>query len=115
MAGNKIFTKEIEKRLEKFPLYSQEDKGEDATVVLKVFNPYGSGTWLVTEGEKQENGDWLLFGYNHIREWEWGYVLLSELVDCRINVFGYKMPLEREVRESNGKYKVKDLVKRVAA
>ena len=113
--GNQIFTKEIEKRLEKYPLYSQDGKGEDATVVFKVFNPYGSGTWLITEGEKQENGDWLLFGYCHIHEWEWGEIMLSELLNCRIDVFGYKFPLEREVRESDGKHKVKDLVRRTAA
>ena len=113
--ANKIFTKEVEKRLEKYPLYSQEGKGEDATVVLKVFNPYGRGTWLITEGERLENGDWELFGYCHIHEWEWGSVLLSELVNARVKVFGHELPLEREVGESNGKYKVKDLVRRYAA
>ena len=39
----------------------------------------GSGTWLITKGEKQEDGDWLFFGYCHIFCWEWGYVTLSEL------------------------------------
>lgn len=107
--GNKIFTKEIENRLAKYPIRSQDGKGEDAIVVLKVFNPYGSGTWLITEGEKQENGDWLLYGYCHIHEWEWGYIHLSELINHRVNVFGCKLPLEREIYESNGKYTVKQL------
>ena len=26
------------------------------------------------------DGDWLFFGYCHIQEWEWGYVLLSQAV-----------------------------------
>ena len=108
--GNKIFTKAIEKRMEKYPLYSQDGKGEESTVILKVFNPYGSGTWLITEGEKQDNGDWLLYGYCHIHEWEWGYILLSELVNTRVRVFGCSLPLEREVRESDGKHRVRDLV-----
>ena len=31
-----------------------------------------------------EDDDWLLFGYMHIFEWEWGYVLLSELQSIRL-------------------------------
>ena len=75
----RLITKEIEKRFEQFPLYSQEGKGFEAVIAVKYFNPFGSGTWLITEAEKQEDGDWLLFGYCHIFEWEWGYVMLSEL------------------------------------
>ena len=75
----KLMNQEIEKKFEQFPLYSQDGKGMSAKVVVKYFNPYGSGTWLITEGEKQEDGDWLFFGYCHIFCWEWGYVTLSEL------------------------------------
>ncbi len=73
----KIMTKDIEKKLPK--LYSTDGKGVNAKVWVHYYNPYGRGTWLITEGEKQENGDWLLYGYCHLFEWEWGYVLLSEL------------------------------------
>ena len=55
-----------------------------AEVIVKYFNPYGTGTWLITEAEKQEDGDWLLFGLCHIFEWEWGYVLLSELEEVSL-------------------------------
>lgn len=75
----KLMNKELEKRFAKFPLYSQDGKGDEAIIVVKYFNPLGSGTWLITEGEKQEDGDWMFFGYCHIFEWEWGYVRLSEL------------------------------------
>ena len=74
-----LMTKELEKRFEKFPLYSQDGKGNEAIIAVKYFNPFGSGTWLITEGEKQEDGDWMFFGYCHIFDWEWGYVMLSEL------------------------------------
>ena len=74
-----LMTKELEKRFEKFPLYSQDGKGDEAIIAVKYFNPFGSGTWLITEGEKQEDGDWMFFGYCHIFDWEWGYVMLSEL------------------------------------
>lgn len=107
-----MMTKEIEKRLAKYPLYSQDGKGQEATVIFKVFNPYGGGTWLITEGEKQENDDYLFFGYSTLNEaeWEWGYITLSQLENTRVNVHGCRLPLERERYESNGKYKIKDLV-----
>lgn len=77
----KLMTKEVEKKFEQYPLGSQDGKGEDSEIIVKFFNPFGAGTWLITEGEKQEDGNWLLFGYCHIFEWEWGYVALNELQD----------------------------------
>ena len=93
----KLWTKEIEQRAAKFPLGSQDGKGLDATVFVKFFNPYGAGTWLITEAEKQEDGDYLLFGYCHIFEWEFGYVLLSEILNTKVNLFGCQLPLERDL------------------
>ena len=80
----KLMTKEVEKKFEQYPLGSQDGKGEDAEIIVKFFNPFGAGTWLITEGEKQEDGNWLLFGYCHIFEWEWGYVALNELQELGI-------------------------------
>lgn len=93
----KLWTKEIEQKALKFPLYSQEGKGKQSQVFVKYFNPYGAGTWLITEAEKQANGDWLLFGYCHIFEWEWGFVLLSELQNIKVHVFGCKFGLESDL------------------
>jgi hypothetical protein len=98
-------TKELEKKFEKYPLYSQDGKGMEAEVVVKYFNPCGAGTWLITEGEKMANGDWELFGYCHIFEWEWGYVYLSELQDIKLP-FG--LGIERELYD--GTKKVKDYI-----
>ena len=92
-----LWTNEIEQKALKFPLYSQDGKGKHSQVIVKYFNPYGAGTWLITEAEKQANGDWLLFGYCHLFEWEWGFVLLSELQDTKINVYGCKFGLERDL------------------
>ncbi|MDL2206559.1 DUF2958 domain-containing protein [Eubacteriales bacterium OttesenSCG-928-N13] len=83
----KLITKQIEKRLAATPLYNNEKKGlmlDDYPVLVKYFNPCGAGTWLITEAEKQDNGDWLLYGLAHIREWEWGFVLLSELENVQL-------------------------------
>lgn len=94
-----LMTKELEKTFEKYPIGSQDGKGMDAEVVVKFFNPCGVGTWLITEGEKQENGDWLFFGYCHLFEWEWGYVTLSELESVRLP-FG--LSIERELYVTGG-------------
>ena len=95
-----LMTKELEKEFEKYPLGSQDGLMEDAEVVVKYFNPCGAGTWLITEGEKQEDGDWLLFGYCNIVEWEWGYVMLSDLEGVNLP-FGLK--IEREMYVTGGK------------
>lgn len=91
----KLMTKEVEHRLERSPIYSKEKQLLDAQVAVKFFNPTGAGTWLITEGEKQEDGDWLLYGYITLGfGWEWGYVLLSELQSFR-GLFG--LGIERDL------------------
>lgn len=105
-----LWTKEIEQKALRYPVGSQDGKRFHAQVIVKYFNPYGAGTWIITEAEKQENGDWLLFGYCHIFEWEWGYVLLSELQTTKVNVFGCKLGLERDLYISDNAA-VADLVK----
>lgn len=57
---------------------------------------------MITEGEKQEDGDWLFYGYCNLFEWEWGYVMLSELEDIALP-FGLK--IERETYTTGGKVK----------
>ena len=94
-----LMTKELEKTFKKYPISSQDGKGMNAEVVVKYFNPCGRGTWLITEGEKQEDGDWLLFGYCNLLEWEWGYVMLSELESVQLP-FGLK--IERELYITGG-------------
>lgn len=90
----RLMTEELKEKFKSFPLMSQDGKGMDAEVVVKYFNPMGAGTWLITEGEERENGDWELFGYCHIFEWEWGSVLLSELQGLKLP-FG--MGIERDI------------------
>lgn len=79
----KLLTEEIISKFVKHPFRSQEEKGMDAEVLVKYFNPCGSGTWLITEAER-EGDDWQLFGFCHLFEWEWGYLLLSELQSLKL-------------------------------
>ena len=78
----KLMTKELEEVFEKYPLGSQDGLLGQAKVIAKFFNPMGVGTWFITEAEKQENGDYEMFGYCHLGDdelAEFGYVMLSEL------------------------------------
>ena len=90
----KLITKEIEKKLNNTPIYSKDGQGVDAEIIVKFFNPCGAATWLITEAEKQDNGDYLLYGYITLGYgYEWGYVMLSELQNIRN---GYGLGIERD-------------------
>ena len=102
-----LLTDEIKELFKQYPLYSQDGKGMDSVVLVKYFNPCGAGTWLITEAEEQENGDWLLFGYCHIFCWEFGYLLLSELQNLKLP-FGLKIERDLYIPKNT---KVKDLIR----
>lgn len=93
----KLIDKGIEEKFEKYKFGSQEELGWDAKVIVKYFNPVGVGTWLITEAEKQEGGDYLLFGYCHLGDdecAELGYVMLSELENLKLPL---GMTIERDL------------------
>jgi hypothetical protein len=78
----KLLTLEIIRKLPK--LYATEDTPlHEKVFTCKFFTPWSSWTWYVTEGDQQEDGDWLFFGYVEGLEGEWGYFLLSELESLR--------------------------------
>jgi len=106
----KLITEEIKKRLP--PLYSQEEKGEEAIAQLKFFDPTGSWTWYVTEGSpvddegmmigpgesEGEPADFLFFGLVDGFEAEMGYFSLSELETAKEGLTGLKaLPIERDL------------------
>ena len=98
----KLITKEIEKKFEKFPLYSQDGKGLNAEVLVKFFNPTGVGTWYITEANKLEDGDYEMFGYCYLGDdenAEFGNVLLSDLEDIKLP---YGLKIERDMYLENG-------------
>ena len=88
-----LITKEIAKRLPK--LYATEKTPVKRKVIqFKLFVPWGSGTWYITEGEQQE-GDWLLYGYvTGLACNEWGYISLNELKQVS-GPFGLKIERDR--------------------
>ena len=47
----KLITKALEKTFAKYPMFSQDGKGNDAVVIAKFFLPGSGFTWYVTEAE----------------------------------------------------------------
>ena len=90
----KLITKQIENRLAKYPIYSQDGKGVNAVIHCKFFNPCGAGTWYVLEAQKEENGDYTFFGIVDLYEREYGYFTLSQLQSVR-NRFGLGIERDR--------------------
>lgn len=79
----KLLTKAIIDKLPK--LYSQENN-PDPVCVLKFFIPWANWTWYITEGEEQEDGDWMFFNKTispMCPDGELGYVLLSQLKEIK--------------------------------
>lgn len=62
------------------PLYSQEEKGEEAIAVLKFFTPWTSWTWYASEYDPEER---IFFGVVVGQEREFGYFSKDELEAIR--------------------------------
>lgn len=104
-----LLTKQIEDLFAKYPVGSQADKGLEAKVLVKYFNPYGAGTWIITEAVKEDD-DYIMYGYCSLGYgYEFGPVSFNELNEIRVNVFGAKLPLERDLYLPKN-CKVKDLI-----
>lgn len=76
----KLITKKIEDQLAKYPLYSQDNKGENAIAVCKFF--LQGYTWYVLEAQKN-GSDYKFFGIVDGEDKEYGYFTLSELQSLR--------------------------------
>lgn len=94
----KLLTKEIANKLP--PLYSQENKGTDAIVYVKFFDPTSQWTWFATEANAvlkdgretslkeafehpDDIADVMFFGFVIGVEKELGYFNLTELKSWR--------------------------------
>lgn len=73
----KLLTKK--NRMSLPPLYSQQDKGDEAIVYMKFFAPDSSWTWYVLEFDGEDTFFGLVDGF----ELEYGYFSLSEISTTR--------------------------------
>jgi hypothetical protein len=81
-----LITKEIKEKLANNIGNANVDKPW-----LKLFNPYGIGTWYISE-YNEETGE--MFGLCDLGFAELGYVNFNDLKDLRCGPFG--MPIERD-------------------
>lgn len=82
----KLMTKAIENKIAKYPIYSQDGKGNEQVVICKFF--FGSWTWYVLEGQKLENGDYEFYGITDNQYGrERGYFLLSQLESIKMGCY----------------------------
>ena len=89
-----LLTKELRKKIP--ALYSQENE-IDPMVYIKYFDPVGSWTWYVTEGE-QRGEDFLFFGFVIGFDAELGYFTLNQLETAKSGATGLQaMPIERDL------------------
>jgi hypothetical protein len=93
MEEYEFFPDDLKQQIPK--LYSQ-DGSKDPMVYMKLFQPWGSWSWYITEGEDQD-GDYIMFGYVVGFESEWGYSSLNELSSIT-GPFGLK--IERDIHFS---------------
>lgn len=74
---------ELIQRLQEYPLYSQDNKGNKAKIVARLLLPRTLWEWYILEGSYIEDaGTWQLYGItfsDNTPQGEYGYILLSEL------------------------------------
>lgn len=82
----------------KIPPIGSQDEVFDPMVVCKYFDPTGSWTWYVMEGEEREDGTFEFYGYivGHVAEF--GYFTLRDLETAKKGCTGLKaLPIERDL------------------
>ena len=93
----KLLTTDIIRKLPKFGA-TEKKKPEEVPIVVKFFTLWNKWAWYTIEGEKQEDGSWLFFGWVHGDFPELGYFSLTELEEVR-GPMGLK--IERDMHFSN--------------
>lgn len=92
----KLLTQEIIQKLP--PLYHFEQTNTEPVALVKFFDPTGSWTWYVAEGQQQSDGDWLFFGLVDGFECEYGYFTLRQLEQAKKGLTGLQsLPIERDL------------------
>lgn len=84
------------------PLYSSEGDLNNAVVHVKLFHPFGAGTWYLIEYD----GDDVLYGWHESILGdpslnEMAYSSLRELRELRARVLGRQMPFQAIEREEH--------------
>lgn len=92
----KLFTKALETKLQK--AYGKYSTDEDPMIIMKIFNPYGNQTWYIMNQDPEDHD--YLWGYGDLGygiDATPGSMSKSEFESIRVNVFGQRLPLERDM------------------
>ncbi len=91
-----LFTRDILRRLRANGEAHLTSGRTDPLPVVKLFNAFGSATWLLTESDPQDPDH--LFGLVDLGQGhpELGYVSRMQIEDCVIRINGSQLPLERD-------------------
>lgn len=89
---NELMDEELSQKLRNAGAYGDKHvpEGTDLDnyqVLAHYYIPFTCYHWLIVGGE-QDGEDWLLFGYSHVLESDWGSTYLSEMEGvgvCRSN------------------------------
>jgi hypothetical protein len=97
--GLVLFTPEIDKKLfEQYKFGSDLDKQD---VVVKIFNPYGQGTWYIMNADPEEPD--YMWGIVDLFETEMGSMSRDELVSLRISPLKFKLERDISFKPTNAK------------
>ena len=91
----KLLTKEIKAQI---PVIGSQDEVFDPMVICKYFDPTGSWSWYVMEGEESEDNTFEFYGYVVGIVAEFGYFTLRDLETAKENIRGLRsLPIERDL------------------
>ena len=90
----KLLTTELKTKI---PALCAQENERDPMVICKFFDPTGSWTWYILEGEEKD-GDFLFFGYVVGFDRELGYFTLNQLETAKQGLTGLiALPIERDL------------------
>ncbi len=92
LRGHELVTEEIGKKIPALGATQNVEDGESVIANVKLFSPFSSWTWYVTEWEAETG---LCFGLVEGFDTEWGYFGLEEL--AQTTVFGGVPAIERDL------------------
>lgn len=98
----KLFTDEILQKLLANGTEQTRHGDKDFYPVVKIFNPYGTGTWLLTEIDPEDHD--IAFGLCDLGYPEMGSVLISEMTRFEICGLGLERDLHFKADKPISRY-----------
>lgn len=102
--SQKLVTKSIQAALKKYPIYSQDGKGDQALVIARYFLPGSGLTAYILEGDPVTGECFGCQSLTGPHGFELGYIDLDELLNVKNRIGGkWYLPIERDISIIPGK------------